>query len=174
MQEMQVWSLCWEEPLEEGVTTHSSTFAWKISLTGCTPWSRTESDMTEATGQARGLFRDSDWVGLKWVTGICILASSPRGFPEQSHLKSPHIIHDVWKRSFGAEDSGRFYTTVFHNTYYCKPKASCQSSNSKYTTSQNSLYCIPAAWLDSQIAPRLRLDGFKSLKRHTTRIISHP
>ena len=34
--------------------------------------------------------------------------------------------------------------------------------------------CIPAAWLDSQIAPRLRLDGFKSLKQHTTRIISHP
>ena len=89
-------------------------------------------------------------------------------------MKSPHIIHDVWKRSFGAEDSGRLYTTVFHNAYYCKPKASCQSSNSKHTMSQNSLYCIPAAWLDSQIAPRLRLDGFKSLKRHTTRIISHP
>ena len=32
MQEMQVWSLGWEEPLEKEMATHSSIFAWK------TPW----------------------------------------------------------------------------------------------------------------------------------------
>ena len=30
MQEMQVPSLGWADPLEEGVTTHSSIFAWRI------------------------------------------------------------------------------------------------------------------------------------------------
>ena len=28
--EMQVWLLCWEDPLEEEVTTHSTILAWKI------------------------------------------------------------------------------------------------------------------------------------------------
>ena len=32
MQEMQVWFLNWEDPLEEETATHSSTLAWK------TPW----------------------------------------------------------------------------------------------------------------------------------------
>ena len=33
MQETWVQSLCWEDPLEEGMTTHTSILAWKI------PWS---------------------------------------------------------------------------------------------------------------------------------------
>ena len=28
-----VWSLDWEDPLEKGKATHSSTFAWKIPWT---------------------------------------------------------------------------------------------------------------------------------------------
>ena len=30
MQETQVQSLCWEDPLEEGMATHSSTLVYKI------------------------------------------------------------------------------------------------------------------------------------------------
>ena len=49
MQETQVRSLGWEDPLEEDMATHSSTLAWKI------PWTEepgrlhevTKSDMTE-------------------------------------------------------------------------------------------------------------------------------
>ena len=33
MQEMRVLSLAWEDPLEEGMATHSSIFAWRIPLT---------------------------------------------------------------------------------------------------------------------------------------------
>ena len=33
MQEMWVWSLGWEDPLEEGVATHSSIIAWRIPWT---------------------------------------------------------------------------------------------------------------------------------------------
>ena len=52
MQETQPWSLGWEDPLEEGIATHSSILAWRIpmdkrSLAGYSPWGREESDMTE-------------------------------------------------------------------------------------------------------------------------------
>ena len=33
MQETQTQSLGWEDPLEEGMTTHSSILAWRISWT---------------------------------------------------------------------------------------------------------------------------------------------
>ena len=33
LQEMQVQFLGWEDPLEEGLATHSSTLAWKIPWT---------------------------------------------------------------------------------------------------------------------------------------------
>ena len=32
MQKMCVWSLGWEDPLEEGTATHSSILAWRISM----------------------------------------------------------------------------------------------------------------------------------------------
>ena len=34
MQEMQVHTLGWEDPLEEEMATHSSILAWKIPWTG--------------------------------------------------------------------------------------------------------------------------------------------
>ena len=33
MQETQVQSPCWEDPLEEGMATHSSMLAWRIPWT---------------------------------------------------------------------------------------------------------------------------------------------
>ena len=51
MQETQVWSLGWEDPLEKEMAAHSSILAWKIpwtwSLVGYHPWGRKESDTTE-------------------------------------------------------------------------------------------------------------------------------
>ena len=46
-QEIQVGSLGWEDPLEEGMTTHSSSLSWRIPwigriLAGYSPWSRKE------------------------------------------------------------------------------------------------------------------------------------
>ena len=46
-----------EDPLEEGMATHSSTLAWRIpwteSLVGYSPQGRKESDTTEVTKHAR-------------------------------------------------------------------------------------------------------------------------
>ena len=51
MQETSVQSLGWEDPLEEGMATHSSILAWTIpmerSLVGYSPWGHKESDTTE-------------------------------------------------------------------------------------------------------------------------------
>ena len=33
MQETQVQSLCWEDPLEKGMATHTSILAWRIPWT---------------------------------------------------------------------------------------------------------------------------------------------
>ena len=62
---MWVQSLGWEDPLAEGMTTHSSILAWRI------PWTEqpgslvprvAESNMTEATEQAR----------MHWGGGHCL------------------------------------------------------------------------------------------------------
>ena len=49
--ETRVQSLGWEDPLEEGMVTHSSNLAWRIPgqrrLVGYSPWGRKESDMTK-------------------------------------------------------------------------------------------------------------------------------
>ena len=49
---MQVQSLCWEDPLEEGMATPLQYSCLENShgqrsLTGYSPWSRKESDMTK-------------------------------------------------------------------------------------------------------------------------------
>ena len=48
MQETCVQSLGWEDPLEKGMLTHSSTTAWRIPWAeGNSPWVRKESDTTK-------------------------------------------------------------------------------------------------------------------------------
>ena len=51
MQETQLRSLGWKDPLEEEMATHSSTLAWRIPGTGETWWATvqriTESDVNE-------------------------------------------------------------------------------------------------------------------------------
>ena len=52
MQETQVRSLDWEDPLEEGMATHSGILAWRILWTEepgglYSSWGHKESDTTE-------------------------------------------------------------------------------------------------------------------------------
>ena len=52
MRETWVWSLGWEDTLEEGMGTHSSVLAWRITMDkeawwSYSPWGHKESDMTE-------------------------------------------------------------------------------------------------------------------------------
>ena len=53
MQEMQIWCLGQEYPLEEEMATPSCILAWEVTWReepgGHSPWSRKELDMPEAT-----------------------------------------------------------------------------------------------------------------------------
>ena len=53
---MQILSLVWEDPLEEGMATHSGTLAWRITWTeepvGYSPQGHKELDTTEETQHA--------------------------------------------------------------------------------------------------------------------------
>ena len=53
VQETQVWSLSWEDPLEKGMATHSSILAWRI------PW-------TENPGRLQSM--GSQRIGHDWAT----------------------------------------------------------------------------------------------------------
>ena len=48
MQETWVPSLCWEDPLEEGMATHSSILAWKI------PWTEGPGGLQSMGSQTAG------------------------------------------------------------------------------------------------------------------------
>ena len=56
MQEMGLWSPGQQDPLETGMTTHSSILAWRIPWTeepgGLQSWGHKESDMTERLSSA--------------------------------------------------------------------------------------------------------------------------
>ena len=54
---MRVWCLGWEDPLEEGMATHSSIFAWKI------PW--TEAGGLQSIGSQR--VRHNKWLSTHAV-----------------------------------------------------------------------------------------------------------
>ena len=64
MQERRVRSLGWEDPLEEGMATHSSILAWRIPWTeepvGYSPQGCTELDTAEATRQQQQWIRAAD------------------------------------------------------------------------------------------------------------------
>ena len=57
MQEAQVWSLGWEDPLEKGKATHSSIVAWRI------PW-------TEKPGIAKSQTWLSDILSMDEVSPL--------------------------------------------------------------------------------------------------------
>ena len=82
MQETQVLSLGWEDPLEKAMTTHSSTLAWKI------PW-MDEPGKIQSMGWHR--------VGHDWVTSLltlgvtCLTFSFFHGIHEKE--TPPHLHH---------------------------------------------------------------------------------
>ena len=52
MQEHQFQSLGWEDPLEEGMTTHSNVLAWRI------PWTELSGRVVHGVSKSRILLSD--------------------------------------------------------------------------------------------------------------------
>ena len=109
---MQVWSLVWEDPLQEGTATHPSIVAWRIPWTEepgglqSMGWSRVRSDIAQVhpflvtvlSGGARGSLV---WHGFqrvsvsKSVSRVCSLVpapfhrftlKTPKNYPVSPHL----------------------------------------------------------------------------------------
>ena len=88
MQDTQVWSLGWEDPLEKGMATHSSILAWRI------PW-------TEEPGglQSMGLQRiGHDWtintfflLTVVFITPLC---------PQTSHIELKLHLQMWWRKDW--------------------------------------------------------------------------
>ena len=78
MQETWVGSLGWEDPLENGNSTHFSTLAWRIPWTVYSPWGCKVSDMTE-------------WLSLS-VTDFIFLNSKITGDGDCSHKIKRHLL----------------------------------------------------------------------------------
>ena len=70
MQEIQVQSLGWEDPLEEGLATLSSILAWRIPRPeepgGYSPWDHKELDTTKQLSTAQKNTKIKT-VRFKWI-----------------------------------------------------------------------------------------------------------
>ena len=86
-------SLGWEDPLEEGVASHSSILAWRI------PWTE-EPGRLQSTGS-------QGQTGLKWQSAHCQLSgsSSTPSLVAQA-VKSPPAVQETWVRSLPGGEKG--------------------------------------------------------------------
>ena len=100
MQEIGVWSLNQEDPLEEGMATHSSILAWRI------PWAE-EPGGLQSMGSQRVR---NDWVtdhthththtythtqvhAIYYMIFSQDISTKPMGEPSSSWLSSPQLSH---------------------------------------------------------------------------------
>ena len=104
MQETWVWSLCWEDPLKEGMATHSSILAWRIPMDRRAWW---------ATVQGSQRIRHD------WATKHSMLGN----------YKFRHDIYDSYQvkgSKYTHEQISLMFlyanTTGSWNNYYCKNK----------------------------------------------------
>ena len=76
--EIHVWSVRWEDPLEEGMTTSSSIFAWKVPMdrgAWCTTVHRVAKSQTELKrlsthAQRKFMFEKLKYQWKSWISGI--------------------------------------------------------------------------------------------------------
>ena len=110
MQEMWVWSVGQEDPLDKEMVTDSNILAWEIpgqrSLAGYSPWGCKESDTTE-------------WLN-KHVPGFQLFSSRALGSNSKGHLlaKGKFIVvfllvkDNFWKSVFPSSQYNIFKTSL--------------------------------------------------------------
>ena len=79
---MQVWSLGWDDPLEEEMVTHSSILAWKI------PWTEEPGGLQSTELQRVG----HDWVSMKKSRGVSFKKSLIYLFLAVLRLLLLHVV----------------------------------------------------------------------------------
>ena len=104
-QKMQFWSLCWEDPLEKRMATHSNILAWKI------PWTEEHGGLQSTVLQRVGhdwARCTRTWQDLTYVLLHCFLPlfifSSLRQYTEKA--MAPHSSTLAWKIPWTEEPGG--------------------------------------------------------------------
>ena len=83
-----VWSLCWEDPLEKKMATHSGTLAWEI------PWTE-EPGGLQSMGSQRFGHDCNNWAWSKSYRCASLMAQMVKNLP---------AIREMWVQSLGWED----------------------------------------------------------------------
>ena len=139
MQEMQVQSLGWEDPLEEGMATHSSILAWRI------PWTE-EPGGLQSIGSQRVRHNWMPGAGILHIECILQIAYWVQHFP-QHHLSGSGIAQlefyhcweqelCPWQRSWGRrlgtckggiepQESPWKFSSIYPQTRVCLLSALC-------------------------------------------------
>ena len=92
MQQTRVRSLGWEDPLEMGMATHSSTFTWR------SPWGRKESDTTKQQTEAKnssGALNTQNSAStdrMKEVDSVVATANTYSVLPEGLELSTLQVL----------------------------------------------------------------------------------
>ena len=106
MQEMQVWSLDWEDPLEDEMTTHSSILAWKI------PWTEEPGGLQSVGSQRVRYNWDTHTVYLRYVNSQIIIqfkVSLSFGKSQELRVYNAMATHSstlAWKIPWAEEPGG--------------------------------------------------------------------
>ena len=87
MQEIRVWSLGWEDPLEKEMATPSSILAWRI------PWTEEPVRL-----QSMGLQR----VAYDWVTSLSLSFMEIEASPQLTQQYKGKGMSSEWQRSLGS------------------------------------------------------------------------
>ena len=95
--EIWVQSLGWEDPLEEGMATHLSIFAWRIPMDRGTwevtvTWGRKELDMTERLSTNSNI-----WTYSEFVSTDSFLKKILSVGPTLLFVCLPHFFFFFWK-----------------------------------------------------------------------------
>ena len=131
---MQVQSLGWEDPLEEGLATHSSILAWRIpwtrTLVGYSPYSHRELDMTEETQQAHRYFAYL----CEYVWWILDLSSHWGTIFKDTGLKASRLVWKYWL-CFCEILGRRLHLSLCLNSLICKVKVIASAAVTSDTSS---------------------------------------
>ena len=120
IRETWVWSLVWEDPLEEGRATHSSILVWRIPMDRGAWWATVHGIL-----QARIL----EWVAIPFSRGSSwprdqFLPSKPPGKPLHTER------HCFW--------NGLYRPLCWDTTFVLEEVASCKSTTNDVELPENS------------------------------------
>ena len=127
MCETWVWSLGWEDPLEEAMTTHSSILAWRIPMDRGAWWAPTQelnttdqlSTNTTQTPMSSSPYSGCRTLGIPWrlvVRALCFHCRAHQIDTWSVRKLKFHMMHGLAKRK-KKKSQYSFFNATFKHTW---------------------------------------------------------